>query len=97
MPDIKHYIIVKFKENVDKNSLIQPIKNIFNETLKIDGVKNVDVKVSNSTLANRYDIMIEMHLTKEGLYNYDNSALHKKWKNEYGNYIMNKTIFDCDL
>lgn len=40
--------------------------------------------------------MIEMSLTKESLELFDNSEIHKTWKDEYGKYIVNKTIFDCD-
>lgn len=40
--------------------------------------------------------MIEMVLTPQALELFDNSQIHKKWKTEYGKYIVNKTIFDCD-
>jgi len=27
---------------------------------------------------------------------FDNSEIHKQWKSEYGKFVINKTIFDCD-
>ena len=40
--------------------------------------------------------MIKMDLSKEALKVFDNSEIHKRWKEEYGTYIANKTIFDCE-
>ena len=93
---MEHYIIVKFKNDYDYLYELENIKELFNETLKIDGVKKVDIYNSNSSLSNRHDLMIKMELTKEGLTNFDNSSIHKKWKEEYGKHIENKTIFDCE-
>ena len=93
---MKHYIIVKFKNNYNYKSEINNIYNLFNEAKKIDGVKDITIKSSNSTRENRYDLMIEMDLTFEGLQNFDASDIHYNWKNSYGKYIESKTIFDCD-
>ena len=40
--------------------------------------------------------MIEMILTPEGLAIYDASPMHQEWKAQYGQYIEQKTIFDCE-
>lgn len=93
---MKHYIIVKFKNNYNYKSEINNIYNLFNEAKKIDGVKDITIKSSNSTRENRFDLMIEMELTVEGLQNFDNSEIHSNWKNSYGKHIESKTIFDCD-
>ena len=93
---MRHFIIVKFNDSVNVKELADPIKNLFDESLKIDGVEKVEVHVSNSDRSNRHDLMIEMTLTKEGLELYDISEMHKKWKAQYGEYIVSKTIFDCD-
>lgn len=93
---MQHYIIVKFKEGINKEVLLDPITKIFQETLKIDGVKKVNIYPSCSQRENRYDLMIKMEVTKKGLENYDVSSLHKEWKEKYGSYILNKTIFDCE-
>lgn len=93
---MKHYIIVKFKNDYNYIKELDMINDLFEEALKIDGINRVEMFKSNSDLSNRYDLMIKMELTSEGLINFDNSSIHSKWKNEYGKYIENKTIFDCD-
>lgn len=93
---MKHYIIVKFNKGFNYLDKINEIKELFNESLKIDGVKAIDIFLSNSKLDNRYDLMIKMDLTNKALSEFDNSWIHQKWKDEYGKYIDNKVIFDCD-
>ncbi len=93
---IRHFIIIKFENSVNIQTLIEPIRNLFNSTLSIEGIKKVEIYESNTNLPNRYDLMIEMLLTSQALKLFDNSQIHKTWKTEYGKYIVNKTIFDCD-
>lgn len=93
---MRHFIIVKFDDSINAQEVIEPIKNIFNKALDIEGIRKVEVNISNTKIANRHDLMIEMSLTKESLELFDNSEIHKTWKDEYGKYIVNKTIFDCD-
>lgn len=69
---------------------------MFNESLVLAGVEKIEIFKSNSKLTNRYDLMIKMYLTTEGLKAFDNSWIHVKWKEKYGKYIQSKTIFDCD-
>lgn len=94
--DMKHYIIVKFKENVHWDGMVPAIKELFQRALAIDGVSQVEVHRSNSERSNRHDLMIEMQLTPEGLALYDSSQMHQDWKTQYGQYIEQKTIFDCE-
>ncbi|MBR5109072.1 MAG: hypothetical protein IK099_02660 [Clostridia bacterium] len=93
---MKHYIIAKFIEGTDVKALAGPVKKIFDETLAIPGVHGVDVKLSNSDRANRFDIMIIMDMDREALPAYDAFQPHIRWKTEYGNVIAKKAIFDCD-
>lgn len=93
---MKHYIIVKFNSNYDYKKEIENINKLFNEALKIEGVNKIDIYKSNSDRTNRHDLMIKMELTEQGLIDFDNSWIHKKWKEDYGKYIETKTIFDCD-
>ena len=93
---MKHYIIVKFNENVDKEKLINPIKELFQKVMNINEIVKVDIYESNMDLPNRYDLMIKMDLSKVALNEFDNSEIHKEWKEKFGKYIMNKTIFDCE-
>lgn len=93
---MKHYIIVKFNENTEKEKLINPIKELFKRAIDIKEIEKVDIYESNIDLPNRYDLMIKMELSETALKNFDNSEIHKKWKEEFEKYIISKTIFDCD-
>ncbi len=93
---MKHFIIVKFNESIKVQELVQPIKELFDKAESIDGIDKVEVHVSNMNISNRHDLMIEMILTPSALTVFDNSEIHKQWKCEYGKYIVNKTIFDCN-
>ena len=94
---MRHFIIVKFNDEINVKDVLKPIGDLFNESLNIDGIDSVKVHISNTNLPNRHDLMIDMVLTdKNALKKFDNSSIHEKWKNEYGKYIINKIIFDCD-
>ena len=56
---MKHYIIVKFKNNYNYKYEINNIKNLFDEAKKIDGIEEITIKSSNSNRENRFDLMIE--------------------------------------
>ena len=94
---IEHYIIVKFTEGTDVKALVEPVRAIFNETLAIPGIHSLDIRVSNSDIANRFDLMIIITMEKEALPAYASSEPHIRWKSEYGDRIAKKAIFDGDL
>ena len=93
---MKHHIIVKFTEGTDVRALAEPVRGIFEETLSIPGIHAVDIKLSNSDRANRYDLMIVLDMDREALAAYDVSEPHIRWKTEYGDRVAQKAIFDCD-
>ncbi len=93
---MKHHIIVKFTEGTDTAALVEPVRSIFEETLSIPGIHGVELKLSNSDRANRYDLMIVIDMDKEALPAYDASEPHHRWKEEYNDRIAKKAIFDCD-
>ena len=93
---MQHYIIVKFNENIEKEEIINNIKELFKRTNQIKEIKKLEIFESNINLPNRYDLMIKMELTPKALNEFDNSYIHKEWKEKFGKYIMSKTIFDCD-
>ena len=92
---MKHYIIVKFNRKISEEEF-NDIKSIFNKTLEIEGVNFIDYFRSCSERENRFDLMIKMDMTKEGLPLYDASDPHKEWKEKYKNLIESKAIFDCE-
>ena len=94
---MRHYIIVKFKEGYDYLKELDAIRELFQDSLKIEGVHKVEMYPSNSKRSNRHDLMIMMELTQDGLLQFDQSLIHQQWKEIYGKEIESKTIFDCDL
>lgn len=93
---MKHYIIVKFEENINTKEVLNPIKALFNKAMDIKGIDKVEIYTSNIDLPNRYDLMIEMTLSRQALTEFDNSDIHKEWKSKFGKDIISKTIFDCE-
>ena len=93
---MKHYIIAKFKDRSDTERLLPEITALFDKTLELDGVENVEIHKSNSTRENRYSIMIVLTLTPEGLEQFDASEVHRYWKAAYGDRLESKAIFDCE-
>ena len=94
---MKHYIIVKFTDGTDVKALVEPVRKIFEETLAIPGIHSLDIRISNSDIANRFDLMIIIDMEKEALPAYAASEPHIRWKSEYGDRIAKKAIFDCDI
>ncbi len=94
---MKHYIIVKWNDKVtDKAAFAKRAEEIYSASLSIPGVEGYRIILSNSERKNRFDLMIEMTLSVEGLENYDKSDMHKLWKTEMGEFFEAKAIFDCD-
>ncbi|MBR3244450.1 MAG: Dabb family protein [Parasporobacterium sp.] len=93
---MSHYIIVKFKPDVDWKELLGEIEELFHKTLLIKGVEKVEVIPSCSERENRYHLMIKLELSAEGLKRYDVSESHVFWKEKYGSLIESKAIFDCE-
>lgn len=93
---MKHYIIVKLVEGCDKNTLIDPVRDLFRQTLEISGIHDVQVKPCVVNRPNRYDIMIEIDMDREALEAYDKSEPHHRWKEDYGHLVQKKTIFDSE-
>lgn len=83
-------------KNTEKKSLINPIRELFQKAIAIKDVEKIDIYESNMDLPNRYDLMIKMVLSKDALNEFDNGEIHKEWKERFGEYIMSKTVFDCD-
>lgn len=100
---MRHLIIVKFKENVwnkenaESGKMLADIREIFDRTKQIEGVHAVNIYENVIPRPNRHDLMIEMEMEPEALSVYDASAAHLEWKEKYGDYIRNKTIFDYEI
>lgn len=93
---MKHCIIVKWKEDVDKDTILEPIKELFLPALNIDGVSDVLFFENCIDLSNRYDLMIQVIIEKDKLQNWNESDIHKTWKRDFGDKILQKAIFDYE-
>lgn len=91
-----HYILAKFKPEVtDKAALLAPIRALFSVApTQIPGVRDVQVYPCCVARENRYDVMIVLEMDLEALPLYDESAMHRRWKAEYGPLLEKKAIFD---
>lgn len=93
---MKHFIIVKLKDKARAKEIIAPVRELFEETLSIEGIHGVKVSECCIDRPNRYHLMIVIDMDKEALEAYDVSEPHKKWKEVYGDLISEKTIFDSE-
>ncbi len=94
---MKHHIIVKYNALVtDKEALQKDIAALFASAREIPGVLCARLYPNCIPLENRFDLMIVVDMEKEALPNWNTSALHLKWKEDYGKFIQSKAIFDCE-
>lgn len=92
---MKHYIVAKYNDRVtDKASLLPRIREIFSAASAIEGVHGAEVYPCCIGRENRYDVMIVIDMEKEALENYDVSAMHHLWKDEFTPLLEKKAIFD---
>lgn len=91
---MKHFIIIKFKENTDKDVLIEETERLFKEVESIDGIKKVEVYTNSIKKPNRFDMMIKITLNKGSLKELEQSRILKEWEDKYNKHIDKKTIFD---
>ena len=94
---MKHHIIVKYAEGIeDKGALVTDIKALYAGATKIPGIHGVALYENCVARPNRYDLMIVLDMDAEALANWDNSEIHKTWKNRFGDIVAQKAIFDCE-
>lgn len=92
-----HHILVKWNEEADSREImLAKAAEAFSAATDIPGVSVCELIPSCSDRANRYDLMIRMEMTPEGLEAYDASAMHKAWKENFSRFIAAKAIFDCE-
>ena len=95
---MKHLILAKFKPEIaDKEALLEPIRRLFSASAEIPGVHGAAVYPCCVARENRYDVMIVLDMEKEALPLYDVSAMHRAWKEIYGDFLEKKAIFDCEM
>lgn len=90
-----HHIIVKWNEDVDKNTIAEEVRAMYARATQIEGIIGVEIKENIIPRDNRYDLMIVLEMDKDSLSNWDDSELHKQWKSQFSQVIEKKCIFDC--
>lgn len=91
-----HHILVKWNPTVEKHSAAQLVRAMYAKAKEIPGIRRTVIRENVTPRDNRYDIMIVLDMDDDALSVWDNSALHKQWKAEFGAWIEKKCIFDCD-
>jgi hypothetical protein len=91
---MRHHILVKWKEGYSAN--VDQIRALFEKTLEIPGISSVSVHPNIIERKNRYDLLILLCMRQDALEEYDNCQAHHDWKEQYGEYIDKKAIFDCE-
>ena len=77
-------------------ALLEAVRALFAEATAVPGVGEVQVIPNVIPRPNRYDLMIVLTLSREGLAAFDASPVHARWKAEFGALIAQKTIFVCE-
>lgn len=91
-----HHILVKWNDKVtDKQNMVSLAAEAFADAERIPGVTRCEIIPSCSSRVNRYDLMIRLTMTQEGLEAYDASEMHKAWKKNFSEFMESKCIFDC--
>ncbi len=93
---MKHHILVKWNDSLDKESLACQAEDLFSGLKSMKGIYDVKTFKNCIDRSNRYDLMIVIDMDEQALGSYDESEIHKKWKKEYGCLIQSKAIFDCE-
>lgn len=93
---MQHYIIVKWNNEIkDKSKTANDVRRLYAEATDIPGINKVTIKENIIKRDNRYDLMIIIDMDESALKAWDDSRLHRRWKEEYGQLIDKKAIFDA--
>ena len=95
---MKHCIIAKYTAEAyaRREALLPRTREIFSAAGDIPGVRGAEVFPNCVARDNRYDVMIVLEMDRDALEEYDRSAMHHRWKDEFGPLLEKKTIFDYE-
>jgi len=94
---MKHHIIVKFNDKVlNLDEMYQRVLEHFAPVKQLEGVTGLHIYRNCIPRDNRYNLMIVIEMEKNSLSIFDASEIHIKWKENFGQYIESKAIFDCE-
>lgn len=63
---------------------------------RFPGVRGAAVYPGCVDRENRYHVLIELEMEPSALTTYDESAMHHRWKDEFGPLLEKKAIFDYE-
>lgn len=95
---MKHCILAKYRPEVypRRLELLPRIREIFAPLTALNGISGVEVYPNCVARDNRYDVLIVLDMTPDALPQYDASAPHRLWKEEFGPLLAQKAIFDFE-
>ena len=95
---MKHCILAKFtpEAKAQRAELLPRIREIFSAAADIPGVHGAEVIPNCVDRENRYHVLIELEMEPSALTTYDESAMHHRWKDEFGPLLEKKAIFDYE-
>lgn len=95
---MKHCILAKYRAEVypRREALLPRVREIFSAAADIPGVTGAEVFPNCVDRPNRYDVLIVLEMARDALATYDESAMHHRWKDEFGPLLEQKAIFDFE-
>lgn len=94
---MQHCILVKWTaEAGDRDALAKEAEAIFAEAVRDGFATALKIRRNVVDRPNRYDLLLELEMTKEMLPAYDASEAHRRWKELFGPKIQQKAIFDFE-
>ena len=95
---MKHCILAKYTAEAypRRAELLPRVREIFSAAADIPGVRGAEVFPNCVDRANRYDVLIVLEMARDALAAYDESAMHHRWKDEFGPLLEQKAIFDFE-
>ena len=95
---MKHCILAKYTADAysRRAELLPRVREIFSAAADIPGVTGAEVFPNCVDRPNRYDVLIVLEMARDALTAYDESAMHHRWKDEFGPLLEKKAIFDFE-
>ena len=95
---MKHCILAKYTADAysRRAELLHRVRERFSAAADIPGVTGAKVFPNCVDRSNRYDVLIVLEMARDALAAYDESAMHHRWKDEFGPLLEQKAIFDFE-
>lgn len=95
---MRHYILAKFQADAGDWHGYLPAdpRDLRRGGGDSRGVRGAAVYPGCVDRENRYHVLIELEMEPSALTTYDESAMHHRWKDEFGPLLEKKAIFDYE-